>query len=131
MLLVVTLLHTLLTHPKLVRKNSGNQSARLINRVLLTVPVNTLVNWKAEFTKWIVDLPPVTLFDYSSTGLNGRELLAEAWAKQGGIMLITYDTLARTIKKKDNKNLVRILQAPGADGKRMKMLNHFIDMIRG
>ena len=129
MFLVVTLLHTLLTHPRLVRKDSGNQSTRLVNRVLLTVPVNTLVNWKAEFTKWIVDLPPVTLFDYTSTGYNGRELLAEAWAKQGGIMLITYDTLARTIKKKDNQNLVRILQAPGADGEKIKLRNHLIVLI--
>jgi SNF2 family DNA or RNA helicase len=115
---VIALLHTLLTHPKLVKKESGSHPARIISRVLLTVPVNTLENWKAEFSKWIVNLPKITLFDFSSTGKNGRELLVKRWAERGGVMIITYDTLARAVKNAKDNNFLRIFQNPGADGKK-------------
>lgn len=112
--IVVALIHALLTHPSLIQKVVPRR--RIIDRILLIVPVNTLENWKAEFSKWIVNLPNLCLFDFSSSGKKGRETLANRWVEKGGVMLITHDTLARAVKKGNGTNFHRIFQAPGPDG---------------
>jgi len=111
---VVTLIHTLQTHPRLIRNNRP-----IIDRILLIVPVNTLENWKAEFKKWLTNIPKIVLYDFTSTAQNSRKRLSERWEKSGGIMLVTQDTLSRAIKSKKNEDTAacykRVFITPGPD----------------
>jgi transcriptional regulator ATRX len=91
---VITLVHTVLTNPVL----TSNLNARL-NRILLVVPVNTLANWCNEFSKWTVDVPKIRLFDFNSSGnQSGRRNVARRWQKDGGILIISFDTLSSVSK---------------------------------
>jgi SNF2 family DNA or RNA helicase len=116
---VVSIIHTLLTHPILVYKtqNLNCQSSRIIQRILLVVPVNTLENWKNEFHKWLIDIPKIFLYDFSSSGKGGRRFLSERWVETGGVMLITSDTFARSIKSDTGESILnrKIFQSPGPD----------------
>ena len=114
---VVALIHTLLTHPRLVRNVHQDVPNRIIKCILLIVPVNTLVNWKTEFDKWTMNLPNFILYDFSSTGKASRRILAQRWEETGGVMLITHDTLSRACKEtRKDYNFHRYFQSPGADG---------------
>jgi len=88
---------------------------------LLIVPVNTLENWKAEFRKWLLlekeNLPKIIVFDFSTTGIASRKQLAERWERDGGVMLVTHDTLSRACKPTTDNYAQRIFQSPGPDGK--------------
>jgi len=89
---VICLLHTLLTHPLLVRSNN-----RIVQRALLIAPVNTLANWGCEFEKWIGSnaLPSVRFYcwDRQDKGLTVAE-----WLQQGGVLCCSFDRYANACK---------------------------------
>ena len=117
---VVTLIHTLLTHPRLLNKGTrANIPARIIDKILLIVPVNTLENWKAEFQKWLINIPKILIYDFTSTNYSARKELTKRWEKSGGVMLVTHDTLSRTMdSQKDTATsayLKHMFLRPGPD----------------
>jgi SNF2 family DNA or RNA helicase len=116
---VVTLIHTLLTHPRLLNRSTCvNVRARIIDKILLIVPVNTLQNWKAEFTKWLIHIPKIIVYDFSSTKINARTELTKRWEKSGGVMLVTQDTFSRIDFRKDEATSIYFKQmflSPGPE----------------
>jgi len=93
---VVALVHTVLTHPIL-----NQEGGRRIRRILLVVPVNTLANWISEFSKWEY-YPKIKVFHYNAQkSLRGKKILTEKWQAEGGVLLISYDTLSRCCKSEN------------------------------
>lgn len=97
-------MHTLLHHPEL--RPPGNSDANsFVRKILLIVPVNTIVNWTNEFEKWTGGLKhSVRYFDYSSVQTSNRQKMVQNWTETGGVLLIGADAFVRLVKKeKDTK----------------------------
>ena len=114
---VIALVHTLLKHPLLVRDKS-----RIISRVLLVVPVNTLANWGMEFDHWVNDkkIGEIQLCDLNAVAKDNREFYVKSWYNKGGVLLVSFDSYARISKMYGNSddNIFRsALVSPGPDRK--------------
>jgi len=112
----IALLHTLLIHPLLVQQ-SFNSSWRIINHVLLVVPVNALENWKAEFNTWVGN--QLNLFSLNDSSHTARLNLIENWMRSGGVLLSSPDTFARMCKRIDETTIGNLIKnafiSPGPD----------------
>ena len=73
-----------------------------ISRILLVVPVNTISNWINEFKIWCddINLTPLSCYNLNDTNSNSmaRGIMIQTWVKNGGILLTSNETLARTCK---------------------------------
>lgn len=90
---------------------------RVIKRVLLLAPVNTLANWQNEFRKWICDqkIPEVYNFHFNETCGVMRSHLVELWYQKGGVLCSSFDSFARNVK--EGSPLIKYMQVPGPDRK--------------
>ncbi len=96
---VVALVHTLLHHPAL-RQPCDEDAKPFLHKILLIVPVNTIVNWANEFDKWTGKLQhSVRYFDYSSVRMASRPKIVQNWSKLGGVLLIGAEAFTRLAKK--------------------------------
>lgn len=85
-----------MAQPSLV---DSETSRRKIHKVILVVPVNTIVNWENEFQKWTKGLRnKLTIFNVSTAEPYRRPSLVEQWSSWGGILL-TSDALFRNMAK--------------------------------
>jgi SNF2 family DNA or RNA helicase len=95
----VCLLHTLLTHPSLIRA-SGR---RIIRTALLIAPVNTLANWETEFQKWVGTssgrrkIPGILFYSWNDHKSKTKEIVKE-WNKFGGILCVSTEKYASACK---------------------------------
>nr|CAB3224710.1 transcriptional regulator ATRX [Phallusia mammillata] len=77
----ITVVHTILNCPHLKLKT-----------VLVVAPLNTLLNWIAEFVRWVPDEQPVELYNLTEYATRqARRNILEKWRKTGGVMVIGYD----------------------------------------
>ena len=107
----------LLKHPLLVTKKS-----RIIGRVLLVVPVNTIANWMMEFDRWISKkkIGEIRLYDLNSVSKDNRGVQVKSWHKKGGVLLVSFDVYARISKMYSgcDDNIFRsAFVSPGPDRK--------------
>ncbi|KAF6198851.1 hypothetical protein GE061_006874 [Apolygus lucorum] len=82
---VVTLIHTLLTHPEIGVKT-----------ILVVAPVSTVLNWANEFDKWLKDVgsgQDVNVFHMTKCQANHRAFLLQDWSRQGGVLIMGYNLL--------------------------------------
>jgi transcriptional regulator ATRX len=87
----------------LADKNSGKDAKRLIHRILVVVPANTLVNWQNEFIKWInqLQMPKIrinVLNDVTGTAAYRDSIIKDKWFNRGGILLSSDKKLLRFLK---------------------------------
>ncbi len=131
---VLTLIHTVLTHPNLLRRYKDPKGPN-IKRILLVVPVNTLANWIAEFSKWEY-FPQIKLYDFNAQkSFGGKKNLTLKWEETGGVLLVGYDSLARCCNREGKSQerqekvfvstFIRAFLNPGADGK-ISLNNHHV-----
>lgn len=95
----ICLLHTLLTHPALIRTNGE----RIIRRALLVAPVNTLTNWETELQKWIGldsgrNVPAVRFYQWLGDSRTRVHVVKE-WFRLGGILCVSSEKYASTCKE--------------------------------
>jgi len=93
----VCLLHTLLTHPALVRTNGK----RIVHTALLIAPVNTLANWETEFEKWVGassgrSIPGVLFYTWNES--KHRKGIVKEWHERGGILCVSTEKYASACK---------------------------------
>lgn len=71
----------------------------------MVCPVNTVLNWKSEFKKW---LPRRLKFDIyelvSCKQMYDRRHTVNEWHEEGGVLIIGY-TMFRNISNPDNKRV--------------------------
>lgn len=112
---VITLIHTLIM----------NAEETGIKTVLVVCPLSTVLNWVAEFKKWLDDLDgeQVNVFDLVSYKQPRERLFqVQDWQKYGGVLVIGYDmfrNLSNSKGKRMSKKLVAgyntCLVDPGPD----------------
>ena len=102
----VCLLHTLLTHPSLIRA-SGR---RIIRTALLIAPVNTLANWETEFQKWVgtssgrKKIPGILFYSWNDHKSKTKEIVQE-WNEFGGILCVSTEKYAIACKGYIERNI--------------------------
>lgn len=91
------MVHTLINYEELTN----------VQKVLVVCPVNTVLNWVAEFERWLADVdgPPITVYDLvSSKQTMERKFHVEQWTKNGGVLIMGYD-MFRNLTNPTNKRL--------------------------
>ncbi|XP_035289192.1 transcriptional regulator ATRX-like [Anguilla anguilla] len=111
---VVTFLHTMLTCAKLKFKTA-----------LVVCPLNTVLNWVNEFSKWQKGMKSDEIVQVSELatmrGTQERCRALESWHRRGGVMIIGYEmyrnlTQGRSVKVPHLKDgLQKTLVEPGPD----------------
>ena len=126
----IALIHCLLTHPALTKVSADGvntpKSKRIFRRVLVVVPINVLVNWQSEMSKWVNELDVPKVRTYTLNDMAGkastRDLdIKKNWVDRGGILFTSDHTLARFLKPLINKKEMSALRheaflSPGPDG---------------
>ncbi|CAH1986403.1 unnamed protein product [Acanthoscelides obtectus] len=103
---VITLSHTLLTHSK----KTG------VSRVMVVCPINTVLNWKAEFKQWVPKNTPFEVYELTSCRLNSeRQYYIKEWFDEGGVLIIGY-TMFRMLSNPDNKKISKKIRAVFQEG---------------
>uniref|UniRef100_H2YE12 Helicase ATP-binding domain-containing protein n=1 Tax=Ciona savignyi TaxID=51511 RepID=H2YE12_CIOSA len=83
MMITITSIHTILRTEELS-----------IKTVLVVAPLNTLLNWMAEFERWAPDDEPIMVGTYNLADYGTRKerlKVMEKWSKTGGVMVLGYD----------------------------------------
>lgn len=79
---VVTLIHTLFNH------DTGVKS------VMILCPLSLTRNWEEEFKFWLKNCKNnITTFEVTSCNILEKKITINKWAEQGGVLIISYDTL--------------------------------------
>jgi transcriptional regulator ATRX len=115
---VIALSHTVFAHRTLTK----------CNRILILMPVNVQLNWKAEFVQWTEKCKnKVQVYDLPSNKLSAKEMLKkrldtlEKWFQKGGIFLMGYEIFSRLVhgkdikQKKQQERFTEYLINPGPD----------------
>lgn len=88
----ISVLYSLLNHPSLVATSS-------IRTVLLVAPTNVLSHWEAEFNEWTGKLhPSISTYNLASVVASARPQIIGSWARNGGVLLVSKDTLVQLVK---------------------------------
>ncbi|KAF5890968.1 transcriptional regulator ATRX-like isoform X1, partial [Clarias magur] len=109
----ITFLHTVLTCRRVELKTA-----------LVVCPLNTALNWRAEFDKWqrgIAGNKVEVMELVTVKAVCSRVSALTSWYKRGGVMILSYE-LYRTLTHRDQakygkqqESLRRVLQDPGPD----------------
>lgn len=79
---------------------------------MVVCPLNTILNWKAEYTKWLDDIDDdgsedIDVYEMVSCKNNSeRYYITKQWAKDGGVLIIGYD-MFRNLSNPTNKRIVK------------------------
>lgn len=111
---VIALSHTLLS----------NSEKTGVERVMVVCPLNTVLNWVAEYKQWLPKKTSFDVFEIVSYKQNGaREFVVSEWFKEGGVLIIGYDMFRnltndknKRMPKKMRSKFMRSLVDPGAFG---------------
>ncbi|XP_060536175.1 transcriptional regulator ATRX homolog [Cylas formicarius] len=112
---VITLSHTLLTNKKKTQ----------VEKIMVVCPVNTVLNWKAEFKKWLPE-EEFEIFDLVSCKTSSvnyeRSNIVQEWHEDGGVLIIGYNMFRnlsnpvyKAIPKKLRHTFQKGLVDPGPD----------------
>ncbi|XP_065167322.1 transcriptional regulator ATRX homolog isoform X2 [Atheta coriaria] len=110
---VITLAHTLLT----------NEEKTGVKKILVVCPLSTVLNWVAEFKKWLPDEDAFEVYNLVALKQNnGRASATMDWHKYGGVMVLGYDMFrnlsnetSKRMSKKMRLDFQKALVDPGAD----------------
>ena len=77
-----------------------------VSHVLVLVPVNVLINWQKEVTKWLGPEPGFAVFSLADAGAANakRAALLQEWQDCGGICLVGYDQFRNLVTGARIKN---------------------------
>ena len=93
-------------------------------RALVVCPLNTILNWKAEFEKWVKDIddaPEVSVLTDSIHNNEKRAEIVENWFETSGVLIMGYSlfrllSTGSNIRKKHLKErFMKYLVDPGPD----------------
>ncbi|KAI4469005.1 rad54-like [Holotrichia oblita] len=94
---VIALVHTLLTK----EEKSG------VRKVLIVCPLNTVLNWVAEFKKWLPNEDDLEVFELVSFKQNNERMYqVKEWERLGGALILGYD-MFRNLTNPANKRLTK------------------------
>ncbi|CAH1126465.1 unnamed protein product [Ceutorhynchus assimilis] len=100
---VIALAHTLLM----------NQEKTKVERIMVVCPVNTVINWKNEFRKWMPKTDDFDIYELVSCKTSSvnqeRNYIIKCWHDDGGVLIIGYN-MFRTLSNPDNKTLSKKLR---------------------
>ncbi|CAH0551007.1 unnamed protein product [Brassicogethes aeneus] len=103
---VITLAHTLLI----------NSDTTKVERVMVVCPVNTVLNWKNEFKKWLPKEDEFDVYELVSCKQNyERQYQVTDWYRNGGVLIIGYN-MFRTLSNPDNKRISRKMRTAFQEG---------------
>lgn len=96
---MIALIHTLVT----------NEEETGIRKVLVVCPLSTVLNWVAEFKKWLPE-DEIEVFELVSSKQNMERMYqVKEWDRVGGALVLGYD-MFRNLTNPTNKRLSKRLR---------------------
>ncbi|CAG9857643.1 unnamed protein product [Phyllotreta striolata] len=103
---IVALTETLMRHARLTK----------VERVMVVSPVNTVLNWKAEYRKWLPKKAQVEVFELATSKKNyERQHVVKEWIDEGGVLIIGY-VMFRNLSNPTNKKIPKKMRAVFHEG---------------
>ncbi|XP_057339728.1 transcriptional regulator ATRX homolog [Microplitis mediator] len=112
---VVTLSHTLLMHSE----KTG------INKILIVVPLSTVLNWMNEFKIWLSEVEngnDIEMYEMTKAKTNiERKCHLENWQRTGGVLIIGYEmfrnlcAIKGKVRKSVQEAILKCILDPGPD----------------
>ncbi|XP_049822922.1 transcriptional regulator ATRX homolog isoform X2 [Aethina tumida] len=103
---VITLSHTLLV----------NSEQTNVHKVMVVCPVNTVLNWKSEYKKWLTKDVEFEVYELVSCKQNYERMYKVTdWHKNGGVLIIGYN-MFRMLSNPSNKRLSKKLRTAFQEG---------------
>jgi transcriptional regulator ATRX len=94
-LAAISLIHTVLTHPAMM----GANKEPLLPRVLLVAPVNTILHWVSEISKWQKESRRTfCLYSINECNANSRRAQIKSWMENIGLLLISENAFKILVK---------------------------------
>ncbi|KAJ8939699.1 hypothetical protein NQ314_011041 [Rhamnusium bicolor] len=102
---VIALSHTLLIN--------GEQTG--VTKIMVVCPLNTVLNWKAEFKKWLPK-EDLEIYELVSCKQNyERQYIVQEWHRDGGVLIIGYH-MFRNLSNPDNKRISKKMRTTFQEG---------------
>ncbi|XP_072392281.1 uncharacterized protein XNP isoform X2 [Diabrotica undecimpunctata] len=103
---VISLTHTLLNHSKKTK----------VEKVMVVCPINTVLNWKSEYKKWMPSNSAVDVYELATSKKNyDRAYVVQNWHEDGGVLIIGYN-LFRLLSNPTNKKLTKKMRTTFLEG---------------
>lgn len=98
---VIALTHALLT----------NFEKTNVKKVMVVSPLNTVLNWVAEYKQWMPESEDFDVYELVSLKqVYERQYQVKDWHNNGGVLIIGYD-MFRNLSNPDNKRLSKKVRA--------------------
>lgn len=103
---VIALTHTLIM----------NSEKTGVERALIVCPLNTVLNWKSEYEKWMPNENDIDIYELVSCKSNvDRQYAVQCWFQDGGVFIIGYN-MFRTLSNPDNKRIPKKIRKTFQEG---------------
>ncbi|XP_056648493.1 transcriptional regulator ATRX homolog isoform X1 [Diorhabda sublineata] len=103
---VISLVHTLIVNSNITK----------VHKAMVVCPINTVLNWKSEFKKWVPNSSPIDVYELATPKKNyERQYTISEWNCGGGVLILGYN-MFRLLSNPNNKKITKKMRTAFVEG---------------